>query len=54
MIKLKEIKDSVLHLLFPHVCTGCGSDILNEETVYVCDVLMLCRKQILNCILITR
>jgi ComF family protein len=32
MIKLKEIKDSVLHLLFPHVCTGCGSDILNEET----------------------
>jgi ComF family protein len=33
MIKLKEIKDSVLHLLFPHVCTGCGSDILNEETV---------------------
>jgi ComF family protein len=33
MIKLKEIKDSVLHLLFPHVCTGCGSDILNEESV---------------------
>jgi ComF family protein len=33
MIKLKEVKDSVLHLLFPHVCTGCGSDILNEETV---------------------
>ena len=33
MIKLKEIKDSFLHLLFPHVCTGCGSDILNEGTV---------------------
>jgi ComF family protein len=33
MIQLKEIKDSFLHLLFPHVCTGCGSDILNEETV---------------------
>jgi ComF family protein len=33
MIKLKEIKDSFLHLLFPHVCTGCGNDILNEETV---------------------
>jgi ComF family protein len=33
MILLKEIKDSFLHLLFPHVCTGCGSDILNEETV---------------------
>jgi ComF family protein len=33
MIKLKEIQDSFLHLLFPHVCTGCGSDILNEESV---------------------
>ncbi|MDZ4809330.1 MAG: ComF family protein [Bacteroidota bacterium] len=33
MIGFKEIKDSVLHLLFPHVCTGCGSDILNEEGV---------------------
>ena len=33
MIKLTEIKDSFLHLLFPHVCTGCGSDILNEETM---------------------
>ena len=33
MIKLKEIKDAFLHLLFPHVCTGCGTDILNEETV---------------------
>jgi ComF family protein len=33
MIKLKEIKDSFLHLLFPHVCTGCGNDILNEETI---------------------
>lgn len=33
MIRLKEIKDSFLHLLFPHVCTGCGNDILNQETV---------------------
>lgn len=33
MITLKEIKDSVLHLLFPHVCAGCGSDILHEESV---------------------
>ncbi|HNR15086.1 MAG TPA: phosphoribosyltransferase family protein [Chitinophagaceae bacterium] len=33
MITLKEIKDSVLHLLFPHICTGCGSDILHEESV---------------------
>jgi ComF family protein len=33
MIRLHEIKDSFLHLLFPHVCNGCGSDILNEESV---------------------
>ena len=33
MISIKEIKDSVLHLLFPHVCTGCGSDILSESSV---------------------
>ncbi len=32
MISLKEIKDSFLHLLFPHICAGCGSDILSEET----------------------
>ena len=32
MIKFKEIKDSFLHLLFPHVCTGCGNDILNQES----------------------
>lgn len=33
MITLKEMKDAVLHLLFPHICTGCGSDILHEESV---------------------
>lgn len=33
MITLKEIKNSVLHLLFPHICTGCGSDILHKESV---------------------
>jgi len=32
MIGFKEIKDSVLHLLFPHVCSGCGSDLLSEES----------------------
>lgn len=37
MIRLKEIKESVLHLLFPHVCTGCGNDILSTDT-------MLCMK----------
>ncbi|MFI5133537.1 MAG: ComF family protein [Chitinophagales bacterium] len=33
MISLREIKDSFLHLLFPHVCAGCGSDLLSEESV---------------------
>ena len=33
MIHLKEIKESFLHLLFPHVCTGCGSDLLSEESM---------------------
>ena len=33
MIDLKEIKNSFLHLLFPHVCNGCGSDILSEESL---------------------
>lgn len=29
---LKDIRESVLHLLFPHICTGCGSDLPGEET----------------------
>lgn len=33
MISIKEIKDSLLHLLFPNVCTGCGSDLVNDHTV---------------------
>jgi ComF family protein len=32
MLQLKEIKNSLLHLVFPHVCDGCGSDIVNEES----------------------
>lgn len=28
---LKEIKDSLLHLVFPHVCEGCGSDVLETH-----------------------
>ncbi|HEV7782702.1 MAG TPA: phosphoribosyltransferase family protein [Chitinophagaceae bacterium] len=31
--RFKEIKDAFLHLFFPHVCTGCGSDILNEASL---------------------
>ena len=33
MIRFQEIKDSFFHLLFPHVCSGCGSDILNKESL---------------------
>ena len=33
MIQFKEIKESLLHLIFPHVCAGCGSDILSEQNV---------------------
>ncbi|MCW3116420.1 MAG: ComF family protein [Chitinophagaceae bacterium] len=33
MISIKEIKDSFLHLWFPHICAGCGSDLLNEESL---------------------
>ncbi|HMU58397.1 MAG TPA: phosphoribosyltransferase family protein [Chitinophagaceae bacterium] len=32
MVSPKELKDSLLHLLFPHICTGCGGDMLNEES----------------------
>ena len=29
---LKEIKHSFFHLLFPHICVGCGSDLLGETS----------------------
>jgi ComF family protein len=28
---LHEIKNSLLHLVFPHVCQGCGSDVLDVQ-----------------------
>jgi ComF family protein len=28
---LKNIKDAVLHLVFPEVCAGCGSDLVNDN-----------------------
>src|SRR5215510_1228167 len=30
MVSYKELKNSILHILFPHVCDGCGSDIIDE------------------------
>ena len=32
MLRFKEIKESFLHIVFPHVCDGCGSDLLNIES----------------------
>src|ERR1043165_4237815 len=32
MVAIKEIKDSFLHLLFPRICVGCGSDLVSEES----------------------
>jgi len=28
---LNDIKDSIIHLAFPHVCEGCGSDSLDKD-----------------------
>ncbi len=33
MAILKNIFSSTLHLFYPHVCTGCGSDILQEDNL---------------------
>lgn len=32
IMAFREIKDSFVHLLFPHVCNGCGNDILSERS----------------------
>ncbi len=33
MQALKNIFSSTLHLFYPHVCTGCGSDLLDRENL---------------------
>ena len=30
---LKEIRDSLAHLLFPHICAGCGIDVISKESM---------------------
>lgn len=30
---LKEIKDALLHLVFPHICSGCGNDVLSKDSM---------------------
>jgi len=32
MIGYRELKNSILHILFPHVCDGCGNDVIDEES----------------------
>lgn len=32
MAMLTEIRRSILQLVFPHICDGCGSDMLDEES----------------------
>ena len=33
MIALREIKESLLHLIFPHICPGCGNDLHNGKNI---------------------
>ncbi|HET6993790.1 MAG TPA: phosphoribosyltransferase family protein [Chitinophagaceae bacterium] len=33
MISAKEIKESILHLLFPNVCAGCGNDRIRGDSL---------------------
>ncbi|MEO6454899.1 MAG: phosphoribosyltransferase family protein [Ginsengibacter sp.] len=33
MIKLKELTQGFLHLFYPHVCTGCGNDVIEDENL---------------------
>lgn len=32
MVHFREIKNALLHLLFPHTCAGCASDILDNDS----------------------
>lgn len=32
MFAFQEIKESFFHFLFPHICAGCGSDLLSSES----------------------
>src|SRR4051812_45367122 len=31
MVAIKPVFNNLLHLFFPHVCTGCGTDIIDEK-----------------------
>jgi ComF family protein len=36
---IKEIKESLLHILFPHNCCGCGTDILVDDSMICAECL---------------
>lgn len=42
MVSVKEIRSSFLHLFFPHICAGCGSDIINEQN----EICMRCMHEL--------
>jgi ComF family protein len=33
MVSIREIKDSLLHVLFPNICAGCGNELFSDNTV---------------------
>lgn len=33
MVFLKEIKEAVTHLFFPHTCSGCSTDVMDEASM---------------------
>ncbi len=39
MTSIKNYIDDFLHLLFPHICIGCDSDILNDEDILCAECL---------------
>jgi predicted amidophosphoribosyltransferase len=33
MLAVKNIFSNTLHLFYPHICTGCGSDLINKNSL---------------------
>lgn len=36
---LSDAKEALLHLIFPHVCAGCGSDLLGKDNILCIDCI---------------
>lgn len=39
MIRIKEIMADAMHLFYPHICTGCGSDLLSKNDLLCLDCI---------------